>query len=201
METWYKFTDETLSCWSAIMRVIPGSRLILRCAQLSEPSTVARLPVPAAIPGPRIAPGFLGGYQEVDIALDPFPYSGGLTTCEALYMGVPVITRAGEIFAAGHSVSHLAHVGLDQWIGADIRDTSIEPPDSPPICRLLPPCARGCGTACWQARFATRRALAAAWEPACAVPGKITAPAANNATSEPDRLLRNLIAVRRRKIP
>lgn len=127
-----KFTDETLSCWSMLLQAVPHSRLILRCPQLSEASVVARLQTRCADAGIDLARleflgraphrDFLLGYQDIDIALDPFPYSGGLTTCEALYMGVPVITRAGEIFAARHSVSHLANVGLDQWIAADIPD-------------------------------------------------------------------------------
>ncbi len=61
-------------------------------------------------------------YGQIDMVLDPFPYSGGLTTCEALWMGVPTVTLPGEIFASRHSMSHLCNVGLSDWVARDAQD-------------------------------------------------------------------------------
>ena len=59
---------------------------------------------------------YLQEYHRIDIALDPFPYAGGTTTCDALWMGVPTVTLRGRTAVGRGGVSILSNVGLDNWI-------------------------------------------------------------------------------------
>lgn len=121
-----KINDGVLSLWAKILTAIPNSKIIIKCADLDHTGlreqisgtmsrfgiTEGRLDLRSSSPPEEL----LETYNEVDIALDTFPYSGGLTTLEALWMGVPVITKTGETFAGRHSTSHLSAVGLNDWI-------------------------------------------------------------------------------------
>lgn len=101
-----KITREVVKLWSAILHLVSGSRLLLKYYHLDEEAQQAHLLVWFAedgIPSQRIL--FAGGststdyfeeYARIDIALDPFPYNGGSTTLDALWMGVPVVTLAGR---------------------------------------------------------------------------------------------------------
>jgi protein O-GlcNAc transferase len=127
-----KITPLVIETWAAILRRVPDARLILKTHQLSDgPTADGYLEAFAArgIAGDRIEPrgssghrAFMGQYGDVDIVLDPFPYSGGLTTCEALWMGVPTITLPGEIFASRHSASHMSNAGLPDWVAGSVED-------------------------------------------------------------------------------
>jgi predicted O-linked N-acetylglucosamine transferase (SPINDLY family) len=124
-----KITPRAIETWCEIVRAVPGSRLMLKTHQLSDAPTAARLlavfegfgvdPSRVDIRGSSPHRAFLATYNEIDIVLDPFPYSGGLTTCEALWMGVPTVTLPGEIFASRHSASHLSNAGFADWVAAD----------------------------------------------------------------------------------
>ncbi|MCW8307650.1 hypothetical protein AruPA_11420 [Acidiphilium sp. PA] len=130
-----KLTDASLELWARLLGRLPDSRLNLRCPQFSEPRVLERfigraeaLGLPSSrltLQGKASHQLFIASYRDIDIALDPYPYSGGLTTCEALYMGVPVITLAGDFFAARHSVSHLSNVGVEGCV-ATTPDEYIE---------------------------------------------------------------------------
>jgi len=108
------------------------ARLVIKSHALSDPQTRIRLQADFStrgikterveLRGPSPHRVLLGEYGDIDIALDPFPYSGGLTTCEALWMGVPTVTLPGETFASRHSLSHLSNVGLGDWVARDKAD-------------------------------------------------------------------------------
>jgi predicted O-linked N-acetylglucosamine transferase (SPINDLY family) len=127
-----KFTPRVVACWARILHRLPQARLVLKYRGLDDPDAQARLWKLFAGEGiaarrVELSGGcshdeFLGWYNRIDIALDPFPYGGGLTTCEALWMGVPVVTCPGETFASRHSLSHLSNVGLKETIARDLDE-------------------------------------------------------------------------------
>jgi predicted O-linked N-acetylglucosamine transferase (SPINDLY family) len=127
-----KINSQVIEVWAKILRRLPQARLILKfkgCDDRTNAQRFAEAFAAHAIdPGRLEILGFsphaelLAEYYRVDLALDPFPYSGGLTTCEALWMGVPVITCPGETFASRHSLSHLSNVGLTETIARDLDE-------------------------------------------------------------------------------
>ena len=126
-----KLNPKILRLWAGVLAAVPGSRLLLAWPSFADPRLEERLRALAAGSGiasdrlllrPGGAPAeFLARYGEIDIALDPRPYSGGLTTLEALWMGVPVVTCPEERFAGRHAASHLTQAGLADWIVPDER--------------------------------------------------------------------------------
>lgn len=123
-----KVTPQVVALWAKVLAAVPGSRLLLKTKALDDPDAQAwyrELAAAAGIAPHRLllaggAPHaeLLAAYGTVDITLDPFPYSGGLTTLESLWMGVPVVTLSGETFAGRHSTSHLSNIGLPELIAA-----------------------------------------------------------------------------------
>jgi predicted O-linked N-acetylglucosamine transferase (SPINDLY family) len=124
-----KLSPGTLDAWAEILRRVPNSRLFLKNRSLGQVEIRERIQVEFAqrmIPLDRLVleggsphRELLASYHRVDLALDTQPYSGGLTTCEAMWMGVPVVTFPGRTFAGRHSVSHLSSAGYPQFIADD----------------------------------------------------------------------------------
>ena len=126
-----KLTDEVLQAWSAILRHSAGSRLRLQNESISRPQFAQELKDRLARAGidlgrvdfsgsvPRAE--YFESFSKVDIVLDTFPYPGATTTCEALWMGVPTVTLAGETMAERQGASLLAATGLAEWV-AETRE-------------------------------------------------------------------------------
>jgi predicted O-linked N-acetylglucosamine transferase (SPINDLY family) len=127
-----KITPDALSTWSRVLRQVHDARLVLKAHAFSDAATrdeVRARFVATGIEAERIElrggsshRSLLGEYRDIDIALDPFPYSGGLTTCEALWMGVPTVSLPGETFSSRHSTSHMSNVGLGDWVAGDLAE-------------------------------------------------------------------------------
>lgn len=126
----HKQNGRTLGLWARILEAVPDARLLLKAHQLADPGVQAltrKRAVEAGIPSDRLdlrgwdsTPEFhLERYGEVDIALDPVPYNGTTTTCEAMWMGVPVITLNGDRHAGRVGASLLNQVGMTELIAMD----------------------------------------------------------------------------------
>jgi protein O-GlcNAc transferase len=128
----YKLTEHVLDLWAKILLAVPGSRLLLKNYHLTTPvfadQIIARL-TQSGIDADRVtlspaAPRdeILATYNQIDIALDPFPYGGGTTTAEALWMGVPVITWRGDRFVGRVSESILTTAGMSEFVAASAEE-------------------------------------------------------------------------------
>ena len=116
-----KVNDVVLETWGAILRQVPKSRLLLKCASLDDGDIwelFRQKLLSLGLPEERFqlrgfSADYLSEYYEMDIALDTFPYPGGGTTCDALYMGVPVVTLGDGSHGGNFGISLLKNIGLD----------------------------------------------------------------------------------------
>ena len=127
-----KMNDSVVALWAKVLFAVPDSRLLLKSVLFNE--TLVRQDVIGRfgahgitgqrliLEGPDILNDFLAAYGRVDIAFDPFPYTGGGTSVHALWMGVPVLTLAGDRFVSRQGVSLLMNARLPDWIAVDAQD-------------------------------------------------------------------------------
>ncbi|MBJ6749089.1 O-linked N-acetylglucosamine transferase, SPINDLY family protein [Geomonas anaerohicana] len=127
-----KITPMVASTWSRILKEVKGSKLLLKWHTLASPEVREKIVTlfgshditPEQLilrPGSSHA-DMLREYGDIDIALDPFPYSGGLTSCEALYSGVPVVTLSGDRPVGRQTAAFLHLLELEQLIASDHDD-------------------------------------------------------------------------------
>jgi protein O-GlcNAc transferase len=127
-----KVTDQVAQVWSDILRAVDGSRLCLKDRAFSAESVCRRVRMLFERHGVDAASltllpasphsEYFAGYGGIDIALDPFPFNGGTTTVEGLWMGVPAVTLAGDHYPGRMGVTHLTAVGLSDLIARTTKE-------------------------------------------------------------------------------
>ena len=131
-----KLNDQVLQTWARILHAVPDSCLVIKAGALADTGVKARflercqrfgLPVERL----ELRPGsphsvMLDEYNEIDLALDSFPFNGGMTTFEALWMGVPVLTIEGDTVVSRQSYSILANMGLVDMLVVNSVDAYVQ---------------------------------------------------------------------------
>jgi predicted O-linked N-acetylglucosamine transferase (SPINDLY family) len=127
-----KVSDDAVAVWAAILKRVPDSRLLMKDGALNEEAVRAGLRERFAARG--VAPeriDFLGytpreqhlaAFGNVDICLDPFPQNGGVSTWEALHMGVPVVAKLGDVPVNRLSSAILGSIGLSDWVAGSVDE-------------------------------------------------------------------------------
>lgn len=127
-----KFNGDVFYLWAAILHRVPDARLILKWNTFNDNEYAERVmavfarhgiaPERIELRGHSPHPEMLRQYGEIDIALDPFPFSGGMTSCEALWMGVPVVTWPQSRVVSRQTFAFLSQIGLPQLAAKDAQD-------------------------------------------------------------------------------
>lgn len=127
-----KLNPPTIRLWSQVLGRLPAARLVLKYQGWADAEVAQRIhrqfaeqgvdPQRLELRGWSPRRESLAAYQSIDIALDPLIHNGGLTTCDALWMGVPVVTCPGATFAARQGLSLLSNAGLQELIARDLDD-------------------------------------------------------------------------------
>jgi predicted O-linked N-acetylglucosamine transferase (SPINDLY family) len=123
LNNYCKITGPTWDAWIALLLGVPDSKLLLHAYEGHHRDVARERLAAAGIEPARLDfvgflpfPAYLRQFQQIDIALDPFPYTGGTTTCDALWMGVPVVSLAGKTAVARGGLSILSNIGRSQWV-------------------------------------------------------------------------------------
>lgn len=126
-----KLTDEVLTLWGEVLRTVPGSRLLIEGKNLGNEAFAESYRARCESLGIDTKRLELVGldrsnqyltYHRIDIALDPFPLTGGTTTCDVLWMGVPVVSMVGASFKSRMGTGILSYIGRTEWLAETPRD-------------------------------------------------------------------------------
>ena len=141
-----KLSPTTLDLWADLLKQMPDSQLLLKGSGLVQSESAAPIMarfIERGIAADRVTiqshlqsrKAHFAAYHQIDIALDPHPYNGTTTSCEALWMGVPVVTLAGELSRSRNGASLLTAIGLEEFIAHDAaqyRSIALDWAASPP---------------------------------------------------------------------
>lgn len=119
-----KTSRQSIAAWSQILSRVPGSKMMLLCRSVPANNSYLRdhfvrsgIDVDRLVwVSPRKREDYLEYYRDADVALDPMPFTGGLTTCDALWMGVPVVTLSGVTCSSRRGTAILSALGRREWI-------------------------------------------------------------------------------------
>lgn len=127
-----KLNDGLLEVWANILKALPTARLLIKAKELGHPPSVARLLAQfeglgvnsdrLILEGPSSREAYFEVYHKIDFLLDPFPFPGGTTTAEALWMGVPVLSMTGVTFLSRQGAGLLINAGLADWVAKDVSE-------------------------------------------------------------------------------
>jgi predicted O-linked N-acetylglucosamine transferase (SPINDLY family) len=122
-----KVTAPTMEAWSRLLEALPSAQLLLHAHPGGHRDRAREFLARRGVAPERLrfmdmmpTEEYFRLYQQVDVALDPFPYGGGTTTCDALWMGVPVVSLAGRTAVGRGGISILSNVGLPELVAQDI---------------------------------------------------------------------------------
>lgn len=129
ISTLAKLNDEVLSVWGRIVRQCENSRLVIRAASVRSEQIQGRLLQRLNLPADRVTfypsaaqQESMQTYNEIDVALDTWPFSGCTTTCETLYMGVPLVTYPHQTEASRHSLAFAQAAGLSEFVALSVEE-------------------------------------------------------------------------------
>ncbi len=124
-----KATAATLTTWARLLQALPSARLLLNAPGGSARQNVLNLFAAEGIAAARLSfvdrsslTDYFRTYGSIDVALDPFPFGGGTTTCDALWMGVPVVSLAGQAAFSRGGLSILSNVGVAELVAQSQED-------------------------------------------------------------------------------
>jgi predicted O-linked N-acetylglucosamine transferase (SPINDLY family) len=127
-----KINDKVVSTWASVLHQAPKSKLLIKSKQLADTTQINRLqnrfkkfditPDRLLLEAPETWNNYFKAYNRVDIILDTFPYPGGTTSVDALWMGVPILTLRGDRFLSRLGESIAINAGNQEWIAEDVQE-------------------------------------------------------------------------------